>query len=45
MIIIAVVLYCWQAPDFGTKSAPTCALTYEACQKLVSQHGGSCKSQ
>jgi hypothetical protein len=40
----ADTLYCWQAPDYGTKHPPTCALTYSACQQLVSRNGGACRS-
>jgi hypothetical protein len=43
-ILFAEVLYCWQAPDYGTLNPPVCALTYEACQQLVLRNGGSCRS-
>jgi hypothetical protein len=37
-------LYCWTPSDYGTKNPPTCALSYDACQRLVSRNGGSCRS-
>lgn len=45
MLLVAAVLYCWQPSDYGHRSPSTCALTYEQCQRLVLDHGGSCKSQ
>jgi hypothetical protein len=45
IILAAAVLFCWHPSDYGTKNPPTCALSYEACQQLVSDHGGSCRSQ
>jgi hypothetical protein len=44
LMMLAAQLYCWQPSDYGTPSPPTCALTYEQCQRLVSDHGGSCRS-
>ena len=44
MLLLAAQLYCWTASDYGTPHPPTCALTYEQCQRLVLDHGGSCSS-
>lgn len=46
LIVLAAVLYCWFPTIYdGRPAHPACALTYEACQKLVSDHGGACRSQ
>jgi hypothetical protein len=37
-------LFCWTPSNYGTKHPPTCALTYSACQQLVSRNGGQCRS-
>lgn len=48
-IVVASQLYCWTPSNYsdgsGAKSSPTCALSYEQCQKLVSSNGGGCRSQ
>ena len=44
MIIVLAVLYCWTPSNYGTPNPPTCTLTYQQCQRLVLDHGGSCRS-